>query len=69
VDVDRASALLSQLNAINETLRGLYERLPRYLVSPLTRDDIARRDDLILEVQEVEARRAEVLTALAEALN
>jgi hypothetical protein len=68
VDTKQVSALLTQLNAASDNLRGLYERLPRYVVSPLTRDDIVRRDDLILQVEEAEARRAVLVEALMAAL-
>jgi hypothetical protein len=68
MDTTQVSALLMQLNATSDSLRGLYERLPRYVVSPLTRDDVVRRDDLILEVEEAEARRAGLVEALMVAL-
>ncbi len=68
MDTKQVSALLTQLNAASDSLRGLYERLPRYVVSPLTRDDIVRRDDLILQVEEAEARRAVLVEALMAAL-
>jgi len=68
VDTTKVSAILTQLNAASDSLRGLYERLPRYVVSPLTRDDLVRRDDLIIEVEEAEERRASLVQALMQAL-
>ncbi len=68
MDVAKASAILTQLNRTSETLRGLYERLPRYIVSPLTRDDINRRDDLVLEIEELEAERASLVESLIDAM-
>jgi hypothetical protein len=68
VDTARASSILNQLNATSDSLRGLYERLPRYIVSPLTRDDIVRRDDLVLEIEEIEAKRAALVRALLAAM-
>jgi hypothetical protein len=68
VDTAKASSLLNQMNATSDSLRGLYERLPRYIVSPLTRDDVARRDDLVLEIEEIEAKRAALLEALLAAM-
>ena len=68
VDTSKASALLVQVNAVSESLRGLYERLPRYIVSPLTRDDVNRRDDAVLEIEEMEARRLALVGALTAAM-
>lgn len=68
MDTAKASNILIQLNAISDSLRGLYERLPRYIVSPLTRDDVVRRDDLVLEIEETEAKRAALVEALLAAM-
>ena len=68
MDTAKASSILSQLNATSDSLRGLYERLPRYIVAPLTRDDIVRRDDLVLEIEEIEAKRAALVQALLAAI-
>jgi hypothetical protein len=68
VDVEKVSGLMREVERATRGLTAMYERLSRYVVLPLTRDDVVRRDDLRLEVEEAEARRSELVRTLLGAL-